>query len=287
MSLDGKVAIVTGGGAGIGEAIVHTLAHKGAAVLIADLPGGTGSQVRDAVIAHGGKAALYEGDLTEDNHAEACVKAAIDAFGKLDILASNAGVFTKLGEVDCWSSDDFDHLVRNNTKAGFLMTKYALPELRKTRGCIVFTGSTAGIKGASNLAVYGASKAFVLAFMKGVAQEQAKYGIRVNAVAPGAIATSWTATDKGGPLNEEYQGLIADSALMGRLGTPEEMANVVGFLASDEASYVTGSIFVADGGVVVAQGLPGKDVPDELKQAPEPKRALEHSGDGLHNSQRK
>lgn len=102
MDLKNKVAIVTGGAAGIGEAIVHRLAHDGASVLIADLPGSAAADVRDSVIAHGGQAACYEGDLSEESHAQACVKAAVDTFGRLDVLASNAGVFTVLGETDTW-----------------------------------------------------------------------------------------------------------------------------------------------------------------------------------------
>ncbi len=280
MKLSNKVAIVTGGGSGIGEAIAHRFAHEGAAVLIADLPDSAAQDVADAINSFGGKAVAYLGDLSEESHAQGCVRAAVDAFGRLDVLASNAGVFIAMGEVDKWTTESFDYLTRMNTKPGFLMTKFALPELRKTRGNIVYTGSISGIGGSAELAVYGASKGFVLAFMKGVAQEQAKYGVRANAVAPGAIATSWTKAGAGGPITPELEKMVAAVAPMGRLGTPEEMANVITFLASDEASYVTGAVFVADGGVVPAQGLPGDQVSEELKKLPEPKRPLSHTFDG-------
>ena len=280
MRLSGKVAIVTGGGAGIGEAIAHKFAHEGAAVLVADLPDSAAQDVADTINAQGGQAASYLGDLSEEDHAQACVRAAVDAFGRLDVLASNAGVFIAMGDVDTWTSESFDYLTRMNTRPGFLLTKYALPELKKTRGNIVYTGSISGVSGSAQLAVYGASKGFVLAFMKGVAQEQAKNGVRANAVAPGAIATSWTKAGAGGPITPELEKMVAAVAPMGRLGTPEEMANVVAFLASDEASYVTGSVFIADGGVVPAQGTPGEQVPEALRTPPPPQRPLKHTFDG-------
>lgn len=280
MRLSNKIAIVTGGGSGIGEAIAHKFTQEGASVLVADLPGSATQDVGEAIIAYGGRAAFFLGDLSEEQNAQACVQAALDTFGRLDVLVSNAGVFTKIGEIDTWEADAFDYLVRMNTRPGFLMTKYALPELRKTRGNIVYTGSISGISGSAELAPYGASKAFVLAMMKGVAQEQAHYGVRANAVAPGAIATSWTTAGAGGPIGEELQKMVADVAPLGRVGTPEEMANVVAFLASGEASYVTGAVFVANGGVVLAQGLPGQQVPDDLKRLPVPKRPLSHTMDG-------
>lgn len=140
-----------------------------------------------------------------------------------------------------------------------------------------WTGSITAIMGAADLSVYGASKGFVHAFMMGIALEQAKYGVRANAVAPGAIATSWTTAGADGPISPELQKQTSDGAAMGRQGTPEEMANAVAFLASDEASYVTGAILVADGGVVPAQGAPGQQVPDYLKRLPEPTLPLRHS----------
>jgi NAD(P)-dependent dehydrogenase (short-subunit alcohol dehydrogenase family) len=131
---------------------------------------------------------------------------------------------------------------------------------------------------------YGASKAFLHAFAKGVAMEQAKYGVRANCVCPGAIDTAWT-RGPGGPLSPEIQDTIDGSVPLGRRGTPEEMANIFAFLASDEASYVTGALLLADGGVTPAKGSPGVMVPDALRQAPKGALALQHSHDGLRGKE--
>ena len=147
MKLANKVALVTGGGSGIGEAISHKFAQEGATVFLADLSDSSVKDVCDTIISHGGKAAYFLGDLSEEKDAEAFVEAVIDHFGQLDILASNAGVFVGMGEIDTWESKTFDYLVRMNTCPGFLMTKFALPHFRKLRGNIVYTGSIFGSPG--------------------------------------------------------------------------------------------------------------------------------------------
>ena len=281
MKLAKKVAIVTGGGSGIGEAIAHKFAQEGASVLIADLPDSAAKDVSESIVALGGKAAYFLGDLSDEQTAQACIKAVVEEFDQLDILASNAGVFVGMGEIDTWESETFDYLVRMNTRPGFLMTKYALPHLRRTRGNIVYTGSISGIAGSAQLAPYGASKGFVHAMMMGVAQEQAHYGVRANAIAPGAIATSWTTAGAGGPIAKELEKLVSSVTPLGRRGTPQEMANVAAFLASDDAAYVTGSVFVADGGTLPAQGLLGEQVPKDMTILPKPTLPLRHTMDGM------
>lgn len=138
MRLEGKVAIVTGAGAGIGEAIAHKLALEGAAVLVADLPNSAAGEVAADIVKAGGRAVCHLADLSEEDGTEACVQAAVDAFGRLDILASNAGVFTHQDEVDTCSLNTFDYMMRNNTRPTFLMTKAALP----TSGARKATSST-------------------------------------------------------------------------------------------------------------------------------------------------
>jgi NAD(P)-dependent dehydrogenase (short-subunit alcohol dehydrogenase family) len=292
MRLKDKVAIITGAGTGIGEAIAHKFAREGARVLLAGLPSDPVKDVADAIVAAnaaanapaGGEAEVYLGDLAEEPQARACVDAAIRHFGRIDVLVNNAGVFIANAETDAYRVEDFERTIRANIRTAFLMTKFALPHLQKTRGNVLFTGSEAGINGSAMFTPYGASKGFLHAFAKGVALEQAKYGVRANCVCPGAIDTAWT-RGPGGPLSPEIQDTINGSVPLGRRGTPEEMANIFAFLASDEASYITGALLLADGGVTPAKGSPGMMVPDELRQMPKGTLPLRHSHDGLRGKE--
>jgi len=284
MRLKDKVAVITGAGTGIGEAIAHKFAREGARVVLAGLPTDPVKDVEIAIIEAGGEAEVYLGDLSDEHHARACVDTALRRFGRIDVLVNNAGIFIANAETDAYRIEDFDRTIRANIRTAFLMTKFALPHLQKTRGNVLFTGSEAGINGSAMFTPYGASKAFLHAFAKGVALEQAKYGVRANCVCPGAIDTSWT-RGPGGPLSPEIQDTIDGSVPLGRRGTPEEMANIFAFLASDEASYVTGALLLADGGVTPAKGSPGVMVPDELRKMPKGTLSLQHSHDGLHGKE--
>jgi NAD(P)-dependent dehydrogenase (short-subunit alcohol dehydrogenase family) len=284
MRLKDKVAIITGAGTGIGEAIAHKFAREGARVLLAGLPGDPVKDVEIAIIELGHEAGVYLGDLAEEAHARACVDAAVRRFGRIDVLVNNAGIFIANAETDAYRIEDFERTVRANIRTAFLMTKFALPHLQKTHGNVLFTGSEAGINGSAMFTPYGASKAFLHAFAKGVALEQAKYGVRANCVCPGAIDTAWT-RGPGGPLSPEIQDTIDPGVPLGRRGTPEEMANIFAFLASDEASYITGALLLADGGATPAKGSPGLMVPPELRQMPKGELSLSHSHDGLHGKE--
>jgi len=165
-----------------------------------------------------------------------------------------------------------------------LMTKFALPHLRRSRGNIVFTGSEAGLNGSPMFTPYGGSKAFLHAFMKGVALEQAPYGVRANCVCPGAIDTAWT-RGPDSPIDPAAQARIGDMIPLGRRGTPEEIANIFAFLASDEASYVTGALWLADGGVTPAKSDGGARMPDALRRPPDGTLSLKHSHDGLRGKE--
>ena len=280
MRLKDKAAIVTGAGTGIGEAIAHKFAREGARVVLAGLPEDPVDDVAAAIAADGGEAEAYLGDLAEEANARACVDAALSRFGRIDVLVSNAGVFIANAETDAYRLEDFERTIRGNIRTAFLMTKFALPHLQKTRGNILFTGSEAGFNGSPMFTPYGGSKAFLHAFAKGVALEQAKYGVRANCVCPGPIDTAWT-RGPGGPLGPEAQVQIDGTVPLGRRGSPEEIANVFAFLASDEASYVTGALILADGGVTPAKGSPGQLVPEELRRIPKGVLPLRHSHDGL------
>jgi NAD(P)-dependent dehydrogenase (short-subunit alcohol dehydrogenase family) len=279
--LQNKAAIVTGAGTGIGEAIAHKFAYEGAHVLVNGLPGDPVEDVAEAIRDQypDVEVAVYVGDVAEQGHAEACVKAAVDAFGKLDVLVNNAGVLPETDETQDYPVEAFEQLVHNNVKSVFHMTRAALPHLQKTRGNVVSAGSEAGFNGTPQFTPYGGTKAFVHAFMKGVAVEQAKYGVRANCVCPGPIDTAWTHRETG-PMDREMEQMIVASTPLGRRGTPEEMANVYAFLASDEASYVTGALFLADGGITPAHGNVGEKVSKAVAKEPVGVLRLSHALEG-------
>jgi len=278
--LQDKVAIITGAGTGIGEAIAHKFVTEGAKVVLNGLPDDPVDQVVAALGGSRGQVTASQGDVAEEQHAEACVQAAIDAFGKLDVLVANAGVFLAVAETQEYPLEQFDLTVRANIRSAFLMTRYALPHLQATRGNIVAAGSEAGFNGLAENAQYGGTKGWMHSFIKGVAVEQAKYGVRANCVCPGAIDTAWTHTETG-PMHDEMEQMLIQATPMARRGTPEEMANVYAFLASDEASYVTGALWLADGGVTVGKGPIGDKVPDDLRVEPRGTLRVEHAHEGL------
>ncbi|UJH92824.1 SDR family oxidoreductase [Antarcticibacterium sp. 1MA-6-2] len=276
--LEGKTAIVTGGGTGIGEAICKKFALEGANVLVVGMPQDPVEKVVSEISSNNGQAISFKGDISEIETAKKAIKAATDKWGKIDILINNAGVYPEVNTVDEYSVEAFENMLKNNVRTTFLMTKLAIPELKKTKGCIVSAGSESAIVGIPEVAAYGGTKGFVHSFMKGVAAEQAENGIRVNVVAPGPIDTSWTHKETSG-LDKESEKTMVNATLMGRRGKTEEVANVYLFLASDEATYVTGSVYQVDGGITIAKGPMGKKVEDGLHQ-PKETLNLKHEHDG-------
>jgi NAD(P)-dependent dehydrogenase (short-subunit alcohol dehydrogenase family) len=284
MRLRDKVAIITGAGTGIGEAIAHKFALEGARLVLNGLPADPVQEVADTISAGGGAAEAHLGDVAEEAEARACLDVAIRRFGRLDVLVNNAGVFIAHAETDAYRIEDFERTIRNNVRTAFLMTKFALPHLQRTRGNIIFAGSEAGCNGSPMFTPYGGSKGFLHAFMKGVALEQARYGVRANCVCPGPIDTAWTRGSEG-PIPAEAQKMIDAMVPLGRRGTPEEMANIFAFLASDEASYVTGALWLADGGVTPAKASVGDLVPEAWRRPPAGVLELRHSHDGLRGKE--
>ncbi|MGA7932988.1 MAG: SDR family oxidoreductase [Kovacikia sp.] len=282
--LQDKVAIITGAGTGIGEAIAHKFAKEGAKVVVNGLPDDPIEAVVTSIRQSGGIAVAYAGDVADETCAQKCVQTAIEVYGKLDVLVNNAGVFLTNAEIDEYPVADFDLTLRMNLRSAFLMTKYAIPYLRKTNGNIVSAGSEAGFNGLAQNAPYGGTKGWMHSFMMGIAVEQAKYGIRANCVCPGAIDTAWTHKETG-PMDKAMETTLIQATPMARRGTPEEMANVYAFLASDEASYVTGALWLADGGVTPAKGSVGKQTPFWKRAEPEGELRLEHSREGLANKE--
>lgn len=282
MRLRDKVTIITGAGTGIGEAIAHKFALEGARLVLAGLPSDPVREVADILASAGVQTAVHLGDLAEESEARDCVELAVTRYGRIDILINNAGVFIASAPAESYRVRDFDRTVRNNIRTAFLMTKFALPHLQKTRGTILFSGSESGSNGLASFATYAGSKGFLHAFAKSVAMEQAPYGIRVNCVCPGAVDTAWT-RGATSPIEPGAQAFLDDIIPLGRRGTPEEIANVFAFLASKEASYVTGALWLVDGGITPAKGRLAEFPPAECRRMPVGALALRHSHDGLTN----
>lgn len=284
--LKNKVAIVTGGATGIGEAISKKFAKEGALVIVNGYPEDPVNEVVDEITKDGFKAVAFVADISLEENAKECVDFAKRMYGKLDVLINNAGTFPEMNEINEYSTEAFEYMIKNNVRSAFLMTKYAIPELQETKGCIVFAGSESGQLGLAKNTPYGGTKGFMHAFMKGVAVEQAQYGVRANCVCPGPIDTAWTRRDEG-PMTKEDEKMITSATPLGRRGTPEEVANVYLFLASDEASYVTGALYPVDGGITVSKGPVGKKAKSSVKKEPEGELELEHSMDGATDMKRR
>ncbi len=280
--LANKVAIITGAGTGIGEAIAHKFAAEGASVVVSGLPSDPIADVVSAIRTAGGTAVAFPGDISDNATAQACVQTALDTFGQLDILVNNAGVFLTSAQTEDFPVEDFDQTVRMNIRSAFVMTKHALPHLQKTHGNIVSAGSEAGFNGLAQNTPYGGTKGWMHSFMMGVAVEQAKHGVRANCVCPGPIDTAWTHSSTG-PMTGKMESMMVQATPLGRRGTPEEIANVYAFIASDEASYVTGALWLADGGITPAKGAVGAEAGRAARHEPDGELALEHGKDGLQN----
>jgi NAD(P)-dependent dehydrogenase (short-subunit alcohol dehydrogenase family) len=277
--LKGKVAIVSGGATGIGEAISKVFARYGANVVVNGLPGDPVTDVVAEIAETSGAAAGFIADAATVDGANGCVRAALDAFGRLDVVVANAAVFPEMVEVQDFPLERFEEVMHSNVRHVFLLARAAIPELRKTKGVLLAMGSEEGLRGWPRAVAYGASKGWVHAFIRGVAVEQGRYGIRANVVAPGPIDTEMTRPTKGNITIKDT--LIAiESVPLGRRGTPEEVANVCLFLASDLASFVNGGVYTVDGGATSAVGLPGLEATREAKEAPPMTVPLRHQHEG-------
>ncbi|MBK8172100.1 MAG: SDR family oxidoreductase [Sandaracinaceae bacterium] len=277
--LKGKVAIVTGGSTGIGEATSKLFAKQGANVVVNGLPGDPVDAVVGEILDAGGIAVAAICDVGTVVGAERCVTTALESFGQLDILVANAGVFPELAEIQDFPLERFNELMHTNVEGVYLTTRAAIPELHKTNGCIVALGSEVGLVGFAQGASYSATKGWVTAFIRSLAAEQAKYGVRANVVAPGPIDTEMTRPSKG-TMGVVDAFMAVKGTALGRRGTPEEVANVIMFLASDLASFVTGAIYTVDGGSTASQGLPGFEAGRDAKRVPKGTVDLKHQHEG-------
>lgn len=243
IDLSARVALVTGGSRGIGRAIAARLAAQGALV-VAAARGDHAQPAVDAIVASGGRAEALALDVGAPGAAEEAVKAVVSRHGQLDILVNNAGIARDQLLLRL-KREDWDAVLATNLTGAFLLTQAALkPMLRQRRGRIVSISSVVGQAGNAGQANYAASKAGLIGFTRAVALEVASRGITVNVVAPGLIDTDMTQAIAEGA-REAWSARIP----LGRLGTPDDVAAAVCFLASDEASYITGQVVAVNGGM--------------------------------------
>jgi len=246
MRLKGKVAIVTGGGGGIGRATARLFAKEGARVAVADIDSEIGEETVSLIKEAGGEAIFVKTDVSDSSQVQELITATTNNFGGLHIMFNNAGIGnSEVRSVDM-AEEEWDRVVDINLKGVFLGIKYSVPELIKAGGGVIInTSSLLGLKGQKYMAAYNSSKAGVVVLTKNAALEYGKYNIRVNAIAPGVIDTKIIDIWKQ---NERKWPIISRANALGRIGTPDEVANAVLFLASDEASFVTGTTLSVDGG---------------------------------------
>ena len=245
MRLEGKVALITGAARGMGASEAKMFAKEGAKVAIADVREEDGRKLEAEITEIGGEAIFVALDVTQEDQWESAVAKVVAQFGKLDILVNNAGI-SGSGEPDYTSTDAWDRLMNINAKGVFLGMKYAIPEMNKVGGgSIVNISSISGFVGQESVHPgYNASKGAVRLLTKAGAVQHAKEGIRVNSVHPGIMPPMLTSFQRG---NSARKGMV-ESIPMGREGEPEEVASAVLFLASDDASYITGTELIVDGG---------------------------------------
>ena len=246
MLLEGKTAIVTGAGSGIGAASAIRFAAEGARVLAVDIRGHKADQTVAEIEARGGYAETFAANVAEETDVAAMIEQCMTSFGRLDVLYNNAGT-VRPGDAVELSTDDWDLVMNVNVRSVFLGSKFAIPHMRNQGGgSIVNTASISGLHGDGRSVVYAASKAAVINLTRALSTDHAAEGIRVNAICPGSIETPPVLRMSRDPEVLE-RNLTAHA--MGRLGKPEEIANVAAWLASDEASFVTGEAIVVDGGL--------------------------------------
>ncbi|MEK5268358.1 SDR family oxidoreductase [Weizmannia sp. FSL W8-0401] len=253
MRLKDKVAIITGGGSGIGEASALKLAAEGAKVCVMDIEQERANEVKRRIEQNGGEAMALEVDVADPEQVKAAVDKTVGEWDRLDIVFSNAGINGTVTPIEDLSPDDWDQTLSTNLKGTFLLTKYAIPHMKNSGGSIIITSSINGNRIFSNIGMsaYSSSKAGQVAFMKMAALELARYKIRVNAVCPGAIETKIEQNTNRTEALEKVQIPVefpeGDQPLSEGPGKPEQVADLVLFLASDDSNHISGTDIYIDG----------------------------------------
>lgn len=247
--LDGKAAIVTGGGSGIGRASALLFAQEGASVVVADIVEEGARKTAGEIEQAGGKAVAVRVDVSQAEQVEGMVRAAAETFGRLDVLFNNAGTDGDPAPLADSSIDNWNRVIAINLTGVYLGMKYGIAAMLKTGGgSVINTASVAGIVGFQAMAAYCASKGGVIQLTKSGALDYAQMGVRVNAICPGVVATPMVEhVMKVAPAMAD---VLKAQTPVGRFGTPEEIAKLALYLASDDSSFCTGSAFVIDGGWV-------------------------------------
>jgi 3-oxoacyl-[acyl-carrier protein] reductase len=246
MKFENKVAIVTGGGGGIGRGIALRLAQEGAKLVIPDLNETGADETVDAIRQLGGQALAIKTDVSDAESVQHAIALALETFGDLHILVNNAGT-TRDGLILTMKDKDWLAVIAINLTSTYLCSKAAVKHMVRQRyGRIVSISSVVGLAGQAGQTNYAASKAGIIGFTKSLAKEVGSRGITVNAVAPGFIPTALTNV-----LSDDQRAATIKATPLGRLGKIEDVANAVAFLASDEASFITGHVLSVDGGLVM------------------------------------
>ncbi len=246
MNLEGRVALVTGASQGIGYATARTLARRGATIAVAARSQPKLEELAASIIASGGKAAAFPMDVADEGQVRSAVKSVIAHFGKIDILVNNAGI-TRDQLVMRMKRADWDAVLGTNLTSAYLCIQSVIPPMLKQRwGRIINITSIFGQMGQAGQANYAASKAGLIGLTMAIAREVASRNITSNAIAPGFIETSMTSV-----LSDEFKQTAVKQIPLGRVGTPDDVANAIAFLASDEASYITGHVLNVNGGMLM------------------------------------
>ena len=263
--LDGKVALITGAASGIGAATAQRFCREGAAVVVADLNDAGARAVVEACVEAGGRATYQRTDVSLEADVAAAIARAVDTYGRLDVVFNNAGLGGALGPIEATAVEDWDRTQAVLLRGVFLGMKHAIPRLRAGGGgSIISTASVAGVRGGAGPHAYSAAKAAVINLTRSVALEVAKDNIRVNCICPGGIHTPLLGSRFPGG-DEMLAQMLTMIQPLPRAGTPDDIAAMALYLASDEARFVTGAAMVVDGGFTAGGSLiqPAGPMPTE------------------------